>query len=386
MKRVKFWAPRLPALCAVLMASVGYSAPYIPQQGTEVLATVPPGASYASTATHRLAVARSDVALPLAQFYIGRARETGDLRNLGYAQSVLGPWIGQDSSVRPAALVLYATVLQSRHAFQPAIDALHQALTLQPNNAQAWLTLSTVLRVLGRYPDALSACAQLQPLVEEAVSALCVQSVRALNGHLPEAYAKIKAFPAAVLSPEVVTWRDSELGEMAERLGDDGAAEQWLRSGLAGAPKDLYLRGAYADLLLRRGRPAEVVALLQGYESMEPMLLRLVIAQTMLNDPHRESSRLWLENAFALEEQRGDAVHRREQARFLLDVQHRPQAALVAAEQNWAVQREPDDVLVYLLAAHAAHEDVAAQPVNAFLTQSRQQDSRLTSAALGVAP
>ena len=76
---------------------------------------------------------------------------------------------------------------------------------------------------------------------------------------------------------------------------------------------------------------------------------------------------------------RGDAVHRREQARFFLDVDPNPGAALAAAEENWQVQREPDDALILLRAAQAAGQSPAAQPARQFLQQAHLQDVRMAA-------
>ena len=164
---------------------------------------------------------------------------------------------------------------------------------------------------------------------------------------------------------------------MAERLGDDRAAEHWLREGLAVAPDDFYMRAGCADVLLHQRRASEALQLLAGYESMEPMLLRIAIAQRLLHEAASARSEEQLSNAFSVEQQRGDAVHRREQARFLLDVSWQPAAALAAAQQNWEVQREPEDLLILLRAAQAAHEPRAADPAREFLRRNGLQDARL---------
>jgi len=173
-------------------------------------------------------------------------------------------------------------------------------------------------------------------------------------------------------------WRESELGEMAVRLGRDADAEHWFRESLAYSPDELYIRGAYADLLLRQRRCGEVLALLKGRESIEPMLLRIAIAQKQLRDPALARSRELLQAAFTTEAQRGEAVHRREQARFLLEVEDLPQAALAAALANWAVQREPDDVLILFSAAHAAGAPQSAYPALEFARSHGLLDARLT--------
>ena len=369
----------------LVQSACALAAPYTPASDAQVLAEVLPGSAHTSVMTRDLARTRADVALPLAQFYIARSRATGDLRYLGYAEGELLPWVGSPSPVQPTALVLQATILQSRHAFDPALVELDRALAIAPNNAQGWLTRATILRVLGRYPEALLSCGRLAPEAESSVVQLCEQSLRALTGHLQEAYAEVESIPPAALPPPIQAWRDSELAEMAERLGEDTAAERWFREGLRVAPEDVYLRAAYADLMLLHGRAAETLQLLSGYGSFEPLLLRIVIAQRLLGDTGTATAagratataQARLESAFALEEQRGESVHRREQARFLLDVEHRPEASLAAALENWRVQREPDDVLILLRAAREAGRPDAAKGARDFLAQNQLQDSRL---------
>ena len=223
----------------------------------------------------------------------------------------------------------------------------------------------------------MSSCGHLRDVADAAVTSLCEQSVRGLTGHLQAAYDQSVALPQQSLPREVRAWRYSELGEMAERLGNDAAAEHWLTEGLRLAPEDYYMRTAYADLLLRHARAAETLQLLSGYESLEPMLLRIAIAETKMGDGHIVRTRALLAGAFDVEQQRGDAVHRREQARFLLDVEQRPAAALAAAQENWRVQREPDDVLILLRAAQAAGRPDAVVVVLQFLQERHLEDARL---------
>jgi tetratricopeptide (TPR) repeat protein len=365
-----------PAAAMVLSAGTVVAAPFVPKDDSAVLAEVTPGTRHSELATRRIAAQRLDVALPLAQLYIKQARSSGDLRFLGYAEAVLGPWIGPNATSADA-LVLHATVLQSRHDFSEALAVLERARGLRPNDSQAWLTSATVLRVLGKYSQAMAAC---EPIAEPVVGQLCRQGVIGLSGELSSAYTAIQQIASQGMPPEERAWRDSELGEMAVRLGRDIEAEHWFQNGLRASPGDFYIRAAYADLLLRNGRAREARTLLQGQESLEPLLLRIAIAQKILRDPGLEQSSSRLAAAFAAEAQRGDGVHRREEARFLLEVRENPQAALAAALENWKVQREADDVLVLVRAANAAGTPAAAQPATAFVREHRLQDARIAAA------
>jgi tetratricopeptide (TPR) repeat protein len=369
----RLWCVLLPGM---LQLGVAWSEPRVPGNDAQVLAELPVGARHQSAPARELSRSRLDIALPLAQFYVSRSRATGDLRYLGYAEAMLQPWT-QQASVPPGVLVLKATILQSRHAFDAALGQLDLALQLQPDNAQAWLTRATVLRVLGRYDEAAASCARLALQADAGINALCRESLRGLTGHLQSAYAELVALPLQEMPPEARAWRYSELGEMAERRGDDSAAEHWFREGLQLAPEDFYMRAACADLLLRQRRAAETLQLLAGFESMEPMLLRIVVAQRLLGQGDSASGRAMLATAFDVEQQRGEAVHRREQARFLLDIEQQPEAALAAAQENWRVQREPDDLLILLRSAQAAHRPDAARPALLFMQQQQLEDVRL---------
>jgi tetratricopeptide (TPR) repeat protein len=378
-------AGRLLALLAVLLLGAGclpraHAGPYIPGSDSAVLAELPAGTRHADVSARLLARSRVEVAIPLARFYIQQSRLSGDLRYLGYAQAVLEPWSTR-RPVIPDVLVLQATLQQSRHEFAASLATLELTLTVRPDDPQALLIRATVLRVLGRYAEAGAACEQFSRWVEPRLGTLCIQSLRGLNGHLESAYAVLMQLSSRGWPNSETSWLYSELGEMAVRLGLDANAERWFQQDLNLVPTDFYVRAAYADLLLRQARPGEALALAQGYESFEPLLLRIAIAQRQLHDPRQAQSNARLRAAFAAEEQRGEAVHRREQARFLLDVEDQPKQSLAAAIENWAVQREPDDVLVLVNAARAAGNAAAARPALDFVRACGQGDVRVHAAA-----
>ena len=382
--------PRIPRgrlftfFTAVLLGAAclpaAQAGPYIPSSDSTVLAELPAGARHADVSTRRLAQSRADVAIPLAQFYIQQSRLSGDLRYLGYAEAVLTPWVKQNPPL-PDVLVLQATLQQSRHEFSASLTTLDRALTVRPNDPQALLVRATVLRVLGRYPESSASCEQFSRIVEPRLGALCTESLRSLSGHLESAYSALTQVSTQGWLNSEKSWLYSELGEMAVRLGRDADAQRWFEQDLNLVPTDFYVRAAYADLLLRQGRPGEALALLQGRESFEPLLLRIAIAQRQLHDPQLAQSSARLRAAFAAETQRGEAVHRREQARFLLEVEDQPNLSLAAALENWSVQREPDDVLVLVNAVRAADTPTAAEPALAFMRTQGLRDVRVNAGA-----
>jgi len=375
--RDRLFAFAAAALLNVAGPALAQANPHVPSSDDAVLAELSAGTHHADVSTRRLAGARVDVAIPLAQFYIQQSRLSGDLRFLGYAEAVLAPWVSKDPPI-PDVLVLQATLQQSRHEFTASLATLDRALAARPNHPQALLVRATVLRVLGRYPEAGAACEQFSHFVEPRLAALCIQSLRGLNGHLESAYSLLTQVSTQGWLNSEKSWLYSELGEMAVRLGADDDARRWFQLDLSLVPTDFYVRAAYADLLLRQGDAPGVLRLLQGQESFEPLLLRIAIAQRQLHDPGLDQSRARLQAAFAAEVQRSEAVHRREQARYLLEVEDQASLSLGVALDNWTVQREPDDVLVLVNAAKAAGNPAAAAPALSFVRAQGLRDVRVS--------
>jgi hypothetical protein len=156
---------------------------------------------------------------------------------------------------------------------------------------------------------------------------------------------------------------------MAARRGDP-AAERHYRAALVADPRDLYTLGAYADWLLDCGRAAEVVPLLQAQTRVDALLLRLTLALRALPAAEAAVATATLRARFAASRARGDTVHRREEARFELQVNGDARAALRLARDNWAVQREPADLRVLAEAAAAAGDTAAQATVREWLAQT----------------
>jgi Tetratricopeptide repeat len=256
---------------------------------------------------------------------------------------------------------------------------LERALALEPLDAQAWLTRATLLELRGDYPGARRACARLVRSADEFSALTCLTSVASRNGQLTESFRALSSTTEldSRLAATLRAWRLVVVADMAERLGEDGEAEATLRAALQAARDDPYLKAAYADLLLRTGRPREVLALLAGNEAQDALLLRLAIAGRRLAAP--EATR-WVhtyEERRRAAERDGDSAHQREQALYLLEVRADVPAALEYARRNWAVQREPADLRIYARAAASAHSAADCAQLAHWIEQMHYEDRLL---------
>jgi Tfp pilus assembly protein PilF len=274
------------------------------------------------------------------------------------------------------ALVTQATILQYRHQFPEARDLLQKALRIDPRNGQAWLTLATLDMVQGDYPTAGKNCAQVTNNAGFELGLACLGSLRSYTGQAKQSLALLHQAEAtgSAVSTAYQAWVQGLIAETAERLGDWPLAETHYLMALKLLPQDNFLLVAYADFLLDRGRPREVLPLLSGHTQSDTAFLRLALAQAALHSA-QVTRYTWLMAArFEALTQRGSDYFGREQARFALQLQHDPQTSLDMARRNWQVQRAPWDARVFLEAALAAHQPQAAVDVLDFLTRTKLED------------
>lgn len=396
MKAIKF--AQAAAVLLVAVSPVLHAAPFTPASESEIVQRLPAGWD-AKARRQQAALMRDPAQLPLAlaaaRAAIDRARQTGDPREWGLAQAALGTWWALD---RPPAAVrlLRAVIWQGQHAFAAAQADLallaSEGTTPLPLQAQAQLTLASVLQVTGRLADAVKACEVLleprfAPLgaAVELPARACLAELRSLQGDPRQADAELAALARQAPADR---WLALLRAELAHRRGDAVAARARFQEALAGSP-DVYTRAAHADWLLDQARPREALAALEpdGEASADhdagdsdALLLRRAIALRQLSSPEADAAAAMLAARFAAARARGNSgLHLREEARFALDVQNDSPRALQLAQLNWQQQREPADAVLLLRAALRAGEPAAAEVLRQWLPDPARADVRLAA-------
>ena len=372
----------LRALALMLaLAGACHATPYIPADGRQVVERLPSRANPVQRELQQLRAELSknpnDVtrATALAQRYIEQARLEGDPRYLGYAQAALAPWwtLPQPNE---QVLVLRATLRQGTHQFAEALADLDTVLARDSGNVQARLTRATVQMVTGDYAGARASCMRLYSRAPQLIVQTCLSNIGSVNGDARASFDKLKAaldqHPDA--TPEVRTWVQTLLAEMAARLGDDANADALFKQAMAGVDPDSYLLGAYSDFLLDRGRAVEVTRLLKDKTRIDALLLRYAIALKALRSDdaaiQADSLRLRFDAAML----RGDTVHQREQARFELALRGDSKTAVRLAMLNWTVQKEPADLRILVETAAASGDAGAARTALDWIAKTRIED------------
>jgi tetratricopeptide (TPR) repeat protein len=371
----------------------------------------------------RTGPANLPLALAAARDAITRARRLGDPRDLGLAQAALQPWWA-DANAPPPVVLLRATVLQSQHHFDAALQDLGNLL--DPNKPvelavrqQAWLTRAAVLQAQGQLVAAHNDCAALEASTQTTPTArsnpqastrmlarACLAELQSLQGQsqaATRAFAVLAALAAESQDNADTPWLALLRAEHAERIGSHTEAAKHYRAATDGSP-DVYAVCAYADWLLAQGKPGDALRVLDRIPAdADALLLRRAIALKRLRDPQAAAHADTLRARFSASQRPVDAkpakqpgdlraqaaapapqnLHAREEARLALDVDGDAQRAWALAQSNWATQKEPADAVLYVRAAVVAQAQPQAQALVASLQAKGWQDVRLSLALQG---
>ena len=358
---------RLPGfillLCTLTSVAACAGTPYRPPSDDTVLIHLPPSARIAArdgpsspTSTNSTPETSLEDALARARAFAAAARRDGDPRLLSYAQQQLRPWWNLPHP--PTAVRLErARMAQSFHRFSEAQRDLDECLREDPRSTEAWILKANVHLVRGEYSAARRACFQLARFADPLTAAAVTTSLRGLeSAELNVTRSLRELLEQSTSSPdELRAWAWTSLGEIEARFSDPEAAERSLRTALELEPGDVYTLATLSDFLLDRQRPAEVLPLVQS-NSSPALLLRSAEASARLSPDAPDTRRRIAElvEGFAIDEWRGERLHLREQARFVLRLEHNPVRALTLARENFVLQKEPADARLLIEAAIAA--------------------------------
>lgn len=310
-----------------------------------------------STATAEpMESAGAQAPLDRVEALLQRFDELGNPRLLGDVQRLL-------DSLGPAArdgrfYVYRARLRQSLHQFDDAMTDLKRALKSPEWRHQALLLAFNGELVRGNYQSARRYCGQLTALRDDLYAASCRAHLDAVGGAAKAALTEIKqAMAQALLNQDSQArhWAVTTAADIAERAGDDAQAAQFWRLAMRLQPGDRYATGRLCNNLLNQDNAIDaVLALTEGRNDLDTLAVCRARALARRNSGEALADQLQLR--FDEAKWRGEVLHKRTLAEYLLYVADRPAEALQVARDNWQSQREWPDRQLLLAAERASGE------------------------------
>ena len=364
---IMYWIKPLFGLFIFFGASTQllYAAPFTPDNDQQILETLPadsPAPRYSNAddfLSNKPTVSPEQTSQLLQRAYL-----QGDPRALGQARAQLDQ--STDQSVETT--MLRARALQSDHKFDEAKALLQQILVQDPANADALLTLSSLLVVQGQFDDALSYCHKLEDNALRVYQLACIAQTQSMAGQLTEAKQTLNGLASIApgLDDSTARWIYLIQADVALRSQDAVLAKQVFALMDTETVPALMAR---ADWLLSQAKYKEVRDLLQNHKDKDSLLLQLIAAQRQLGDPEATKNLALMKERIDVWQLRQEKAHLREQASYALLAKH-TDVALELARENWQQQRETADITLYVTAALAANSQPDIERLTQFIKDS----------------
>ena len=222
--------------------------------------------------------ARDFIALnQLADTYIRRARQRGDVSDLSRAEAALRASIELGPSVNYGGVARLAAVYVEMHRFDQALPLAQDAIALKPTEAYAYGVAGDALLALGRYDEAGAAYGTMVTLAPGLVSFARLAALHEVSGD-PSAAAREwrNAIDAATTRAEDAAWARAQYGHFLFDQGDLNAAHTQYRSAIEAVPGFWQAEAGLARVAAARGDLSTAAELYAGVVARRPDLTFVV--------------------------------------------------------------------------------------------------------------
>lgn len=325
-----------------------------------------------------------DAALAYARAVFTLGLTEGDLRWFGSAKAALTPW-WQATDLPADGFFLRGLVKQGFHAFDAGLQDIQQAIAKAPRRAEFWswqFALHLLLADMAAARQDTEEMARLfgpqEAQVYRAVLLYRTGQPQPAIGLLNTA---IRA--AQFQDPSSQVWLGFHLGEAHRVAGQpDQALAVWDKQ-LQASPQSHLLRLSLSELLNQQGqyRQARAVATAAhaATSSMtDALLMQALLASRGLKDADEARLASQMDARLKSQALRQESLIERPKLIYQIAYGQDLAAGLALSIENWRLQKEPPDAVLFAQAALALGQARAAEPVVLWAEKTGYTDPQLT--------
>jgi Tfp pilus assembly protein PilF len=332
----------------------------------------------------------SALAYARAVFTLGLTE--GDLRWYGSAKAALTPW--WTAAELPAeAYFLRGLVKQGFHDFQDGLQDINRAIALEPARAEFW-SWRFALHLL------LADMSAAQKDIEEIGRLFGEEEAKVYRAVL--LYRTGQPLPAVGMLSQAIRsanyqdassqdWLGFHLGEAHRVAGQPAKALAVWGQRLKASPQSHLIRLSLADLLNQQGQYRQAkntaTATVTAANGNAPnntasmtdaLLMQAVLASRGLKDPDEARLASQLEARLQSQALRQEALIERPKLIYQIAYGRDLKAGLALSIDNWQLQKEPPDAVLFVQAALELGQARAAEPVVKWAEKTGYADPQLT--------
>jgi hypothetical protein len=382
----------------VAMSPVAAQERYLPSESAVVLSSSVHAASGRQNALRALDKAwraqpqNLSPALAYARAVFTLGLTEGDLRWYGSAKAALAPW--WTAAELPAeAYFLRGLVKQGFHDFQDGLQDINRAIALEPARAEFWswrFALHLLLADMGAAQKDITEIGRL--FGEEEAKVYRAVLLYRTGQPLPAVDLLSQAIRSVnYQDASSQDWLGFHLGEAHRVAGQPAKALAVWGQRLKASPQSHLIRLSLADLLNQQAQYRQAkntatatVATANGNapnstaSMTDALLMQAVLASRGLKDPDESRLASQLEARLQSQALRQEALIERPKLIYQIAYGRDLKAGLALSIDNWRLQKEPPDAVLFVQAALALGQARAAEPVVSWAEKTGYADPQLT--------
>lgn len=323
-----------------------------------------------------------NAALPYARAVFTLGLTEGDLRWFGSAKAALAPW-WTAADLPAEGYFLRGLIKQGFHAFDVGLQDIDRAIALEPRRAEFWSWRFALHLLLADMASARQDTDEMARLFgsQEADVYRAVLLYRT-GQPLPA----VQMLTRAMRSPDnqdasSQDWLGFHLGEAHRVAGQPAQAIALWGQRLKASPQSHLIRLSLAELFNQQGQyaQAKTTALYKADigSLTDALLMQALLASRGLKDP--DEARLASQMTARLQSQalRQESLIERPKLIHQIAYGQDVAAGLALSIENWRLQKEPPDAVLFVQAALALGQARAAEPVLAWAKKTGYTDPQL---------
>lgn len=271
--------------------------------------------------------------------------------------------------------ILYADVLQHRHAFDKAKKYLEKI-----DESNATLIRATIYQNLGEYSNASRECKNLVGRINIFVASTCLVHARSYQGNLNQSYNALKKISRNIQDPLNKLWSLTALAEMAYRNGSSDESLYYYQQANQLSPDNKHILSEWVDVLYNENKQSEIIALLENSHSdmrLNLRYLRSIFETSKYVDADHKKDLQNLSNAITLTELRKDQRHYDTRAEYYLWIKRDSDKALSWAKKNWNVSKTPAAARLLFMTSKISGDISLLKEIKKWMVSSNIEDRHL---------
>jgi tetratricopeptide (TPR) repeat protein len=324
----------------------------------------------------------ASVSFARAVFIIGL--QEADLRWFGSAKAALLPW-WKAADLPAEGFFVRGLIKQGFHEFDEGLRDINLAIQKDPNNPEFWSWRFALHLLRSDINGARQDVLEITRLFGKKEANIYQGILSYRTGQPEKAIALLKAAIKDSHYKDAFSqdWLSFHLGEAYRLNGNSDQAISIWEKQLKTNPKSHLIRLSLAELYNYKGNYQQVLKVTglkaESYLTTDALLVQALLASKALKDPIESKLATQIEVRLKSQAMRDEIIIERPKLNYFIRYGKNPEKGLALATENWNLQNELPDAVLFIEAALLLDKPMSAKPVVEWADRTGIKDQELSA-------